>query len=141
MNKWLNLLQKKNVENDTEVTDGGESESSTDTEVIVDQSAEVMEAEESGSSNTKRKVNNNTENEKFCNRKRKYNESFLQYGFTYVVKHDQHRPLCLICEECFASESMKPGKLKRHLAKHSSHASKPLPFFERLLKSSTQKKK
>ena len=48
-------------------------------------------------------------------RKRKYNEAFLQYGFTFITQNGEERPLCLICNEILASESLKPAKLKRHL--------------------------
>ena len=66
-------------------------------------------------------------------KKRKYNESYLQYGFTYTCINNEHRPVCLICNESLASESMKPIKLKRHLTtRHASYAEKPLMYFERL---------
>ena len=69
-------------------------------------------------------------------KKRKYNESYLQYGFTYTCINNEHRPVCLICNESLASESMKPIKLKRHLTtRHASYAEKPLMYFERLLQS------
>ena len=69
-------------------------------------------------------------------KKRKYNKSYLQYGFTYTCINNEHRPVCLICNESLASESMKPIKLKRHLTtRHASYAEKPLMYFERLLQS------
>ncbi|GFX03300.1 uncharacterized protein TNCV_3555281 [Trichonephila clavipes] len=46
---------------------------------------------------------------------RKYNEEFIKYGFTFCVVDDEERPLCVICNEKLANESMKPAKLKRHL--------------------------
>ncbi|XP_023242879.1 SCAN domain-containing protein 3-like [Centruroides sculpturatus] len=69
-------------------------------------------------------------------RKRKYNESFLQFGFTFKNHNGNEQPFCLICNELLATESMKPSKLKRHLeSKHTSYANKPKEYFERLLKS------
>ena len=69
-------------------------------------------------------------------KKRKYNESSLQYGFTYTCTNNEHRPMRLICSKSLASESMKPIKLKRHLTKmHASYAEKPLVYFEKLLQS------
>lgn len=70
--------------------------------------------------------------------KRKQN---LQYGFTFTCKLNEHRPVCLICNEFLASESMKLTKLKRHLdTKHASYANKHAEFFEKLLQSSKKQK-
>ena len=74
-------------------------------------------------------------------KKRKYNESYLQYGFTYTCINNEHRPMSLICNESLASESMKPIKLKRHLTtRHASYAEKPLLYFEKLLQSMKKQK-
>ena len=40
------------------------------------------------------------------------NDSFLRYGFTFIMENSEHRPLCSICNKVLASESLKPGKLK-----------------------------
>ena len=32
-------------------------------------------------------------------KKRKYNESYVQYGFTYTCINNKHRKNCLICNE------------------------------------------
>ena len=45
-------------------------------------------------------------------RKRKNNQTFFQYGFTFSSTINEDRPVCLICYECLASESLKPTKLK-----------------------------
>ena len=45
-------------------------------------------------------------------KKRLYNDSFLQYGFTFITENNEHHPLHLICNKVLASESLKPGKLK-----------------------------
>ena len=44
--------------------------------------------------------------------KRKYNESYLQYRFTYTCIDNEHRPICLIYNKSLASESMKPMKFE-----------------------------
>ena len=73
-------------------------------------------------------------------RKRKYNESFLQFGFTFKNCNGNEKPFCLICNESLATERMKPSKLKRHLkSKHTSCANTPKKCFKRLLKSLKQK--
>ncbi|XP_070604627.1 SCAN domain-containing protein 3-like [Erythrolamprus reginae] len=64
--------------------------------------------------------------------KRKYNESYLNYGF--IATGDSHAPspLCLICGDRLSNEAMKPSKLVRHLqTKHPASKDKPLEFFER----------
>ena len=65
-------------------------------------------------------------------KKRKYNESYLQYGFTYTCINNEHQPVCFICNQSLASESMKPIKLKKHLTtRHAFYAEKPLMYFEK----------
>ena len=58
--------------------------------------------------------------------KRKHDESFLQFGFSFKSCYGYKKPLCLICNELFATESLKPSKLKRHLdLNHASCVNKP----------------
>ena len=74
-------------------------------------------------------------------KKRKCNESYLQYGFTHTCANNEHRPMCLICNESLASESMKPIKLKMQLTtRHAFYAEKPLVYFEKLLANSEKEK-
>jgi hypothetical protein len=48
---------------------------------------------------------------------RKYNASYLKYGFSVI----DDKPQCVVCCVMLTAESMKPSKLIRHLgAKHSS---------------------
>ena len=62
---------------------------------------------------------------------RKYDETYLQLGFT--VTADQ-RPQCVVCGEVLANDSMKPCKLKRHLeTKHAGLKDKPADYFKRKL--------
>ncbi|GFT29332.1 protein FAM200B [Trichonephila clavipes] len=63
---------------------------------------------------------------------RKYNEEFIKYGFTFCVVDDEERPICVICNEKLANESMKPAKLQRHLeTKHKELLNKHAAFFQR----------
>lgn len=63
---------------------------------------------------------------------RKYNEEFIKYGFTFCVVDDEERPMCVICNEKLANESMKPAKLNRHLkTKHKELQNKHADFFQR----------
>ena len=75
-------------------------------------------------------------------RKRKYDESFLKFGFTFQNFKSNEQPLCLICNELLASESMKPSKLRRHFeSKHVSYVNKTKEYFERMCKSLNKEKK
>ena len=49
---------------------------------------------------------------------RKYNDSYLDFGFTFILQNDKKKPQCVICSKVLASESMLPNKLKRHLKTH-----------------------
>ncbi|GFX83511.1 zinc finger MYM-type protein 6 [Trichonephila clavipes] len=56
----------------------------------------------------------------------------LKYGFTFCVVDDEERPICVICNEKLANESMKPAKLKRHLEpKHKELQNQHAYFFQR----------
>jgi hypothetical protein len=46
---------------------------------------------------------------------RKYDESYLYFGFTSVVINREERPQCVLCLSVLAADSMKPDKLKWHL--------------------------
>ena len=75
-------------------------------------------------------------------RKRKYNQTFVQYGFTFITENYEQRPMCLLCNEVLANESLKPTKLKRHLdTKHDSYSNRPVAFFQRILRTSEQQRR
>ena len=74
--------------------------------------------------------------------KRKYSEEFIKIGFTCILINDEPRPQCVVRSEVLANESLKAGKLKRHLtAKHSKFIDKPMSFFRRLEKELLSQKK
>ncbi|XP_065568857.1 protein FAM200B-like [Artemia franciscana] len=55
--------------------------------------------------------------------------------------NNEEEPVCLICKEVLAAESMKPSKLQRHLnTKHATLSKKPMEYFERLLQTSNKEK-
>jgi hypothetical protein len=61
-----------------------------------------------------------------CGKKRKYQETYLEYGFTYSTIDGEQRPQCCICSKILANDSMKPVKLKRHMAtRHAEFKNKP----------------
>lgn len=64
--------------------------------------------------------------------KRKYQDSYLSYGFITTGDTQAPHPLCIICGDRLANEAMKPSKLLRHIeTKHPALKDKPLEFFER----------
>ena len=64
-------------------------------------------------------------------RKRKYNDDFLKYGFTFIVSAGIEKPQCVICEETLSAESMKPNKLKRHFdTKHPNLSGQDVQYFK-----------
>ena len=57
----------------------------------------------------------------------------MNYGFSYKEVGNVCKPLCLICNESLAAESMKPSKLKRHFeTKHGEYSTKSKEYFESL---------
>lgn len=66
---------------------------------------------------------------------RKYDENYLELGFTSTENNGEERPQCVLCLKVLASDSMLPSKLKRHLeTNHTNMVGKPREFFERKLK-------
>lgn len=64
---------------------------------------------------------------------RKYDESYISYGFTYCGDESCPTPKCLVCGETLGNNSMVPSKLIRHLTtKHPSVAQKDKTYFQRL---------
>jgi len=47
--------------------------------------------------------------------KRKYNDSYVSFGFTCFIDDDgTEKPQCFLCGKILANCSMKPAKLKLH---------------------------
>lgn len=43
-------------------------------------------------------------------KKKKYNNSYMSFGFTYITERDgTQKPQCLICGKILANGSMKPS--------------------------------
>ncbi|XP_008061971.1 SCAN domain-containing protein 3 [Carlito syrichta] len=63
---------------------------------------------------------------------RKYDPSYIEFGFVAIIDGEVPKPQCIICGDVLANEAMKPSKLKRHLySKHKEISSQPKEFFER----------
>jgi len=72
---------------------------------------------------------------------RKYDESYMDYGFTYTVVENEERPQCVICFKVMAVESMLPNKMNRHLETvHQILKHKPRTYFKSKLKAMREQK-
>ena len=65
---------------------------------------------------------------------RKYDDTYLDFGFSWTGNEDHFSPLCLVCGCEMSNESMLPSNLSRHLkSKHPHLQGKDLSYFKRLL--------
>lgn len=65
---------------------------------------------------------------------RKYDDTYLAFGFTCTTVGNEERPQCVVCLKVLACDSLKPNKLRRHLeTKHPEHKDKPVEFFRQKL--------
>ena len=49
--------------------------------------------------------------------KRKFNESYIQYGFTSIFDNKEEKGQYVLCYKVFGQHSLRPSKLKLHLEK------------------------
>ena len=57
-------------------------------------------------------------------------EEYVAFGFV-KSPHDQKQPMCLICNNSFSNEAMKPSKLAEHLKrKHPDKVNSTRAYFE-----------
>ena len=45
------------------------------------------------------------------NKKQKFEESYMQYGFNSIVFSNKERPECLLCNNVLSNGLMRPAKL------------------------------
>ena len=58
-------------------------------------------------------------------KKRKYQDNYLNFGFTYLIQDGLQIPQCVLCMKIFSNSTVKPALLKQHLANaHPSMISK-----------------
>ena len=63
---------------------------------------------------------------------RKYQESYLNYGFIATGDSHSPSPLCIICGDRLSNKDMKTSKVLSHMeTKHLALKDKPLEFFKR----------
>ncbi|XP_034837910.2 zinc finger BED domain-containing protein 5-like [Maniola hyperantus] len=65
-------------------------------------------------------------------KKRKYDESYLSYGFIPIGNAENPDGKCVVCSKILLNSSLAPAKLKRHLDTNHPHLkNKNISFFER----------
>ena len=74
-------------------------------------------------------------------KKRKYQDNYLDFGFTYLIEDDLQIPQCVVSMKTFSNNAMKPSFLKHYLANaHPNIMSKNRSFFESKLSSLKRQK-
>lgn len=69
-------------------------------------------------------------------KRRKYDESYLSFGFTYFGNRDAPHAQCVLCKKILSNSSLAPSKLRRHLeTKHAAYKDKDISFFKQHLDS------
>lgn len=64
---------------------------------------------------------------------RKYDPSYLAFGFIFAGTKEMPLPMCVVCQKTFVNASMKPSHCERHLKTvHPELEKKPIDYFERL---------
>ena len=64
--------------------------------------------------------------------KRKFNSSYIQFGFTSITDGREEKGQCVLCTKVLGQHSLRPSKLKLHLEKvHPDYKDKDLNFFKR----------
>ena len=64
--------------------------------------------------------------------KRRYNDLYIEYGFTCIINNEEERPQCVICNKVLSNDSLKSTKLKQHLHNvHQQYKNKSRSFLER----------
>ena len=63
--------------------------------------------------------------------KRKYDNNYLDYSFTFLEGHNEQLSQCVICHKTFSNDLLKPYQLKKHLFNvHPKFVGKERQFFE-----------
>ena len=80
-----------------------------------------------------------------CSKRRKmikkYDLSYLGFGFSWNGTEGDPRPQCVVCGDVLSNKSMKPAQLKRHLkTKHAVLKDKPIAVFQKKLDEMKQSK-
>ena len=123
MDQWLKLQQRKRKQEPVHAT---ASTASTET----DTPDARVDTNEGDDAHKQRKI------------VRRYDDSYLSFGFTWCGDINEPKPQCVICSEKLSNHSMKPSLLQRHFnTKHLLFKDKPIEFFKRKKMEMQQNKK
>ena len=64
--------------------------------------------------------------------KRKYNDTYLDYGFTFVERRDEQLPQCVVRRKTLSNDSMKPYQQTQDLLNVHSHLAGKVWSFSKL---------
>ncbi|XP_045483145.1 zinc finger BED domain-containing protein 5-like [Harmonia axyridis] len=94
----------------------------------------LLNKKQVGSSNDSEEASTSGGREAKKRKYRKYDDSYLDFGFTSIEVNNEEKPQCVLCLKILSSESMLPSKLKRHLETiHPTMVAKSRDFFHRKL--------
>lgn len=69
------------------------------------------------------------QSEKMSSKKRKYSDSYIAFGFTWIGDAESPNPQCVICGEILANNSLKPSYMVWHLQRRHSQLRHAREFF------------
>ena len=64
--------------------------------------------------------------------KRKYNESYIRFGFISLNDHETEKGQCVVCYCVLSNELLRPSKLSNHLEKKHPALNKSEQYLKRL---------
>ena len=65
--------------------------------------------------------------------KRKYNDSYIKFGFTSLNDQGIEKEQCVVCYRVLSNESLRPSKLSHHLnTSHPELKDRNMEYFKRL---------
>uniref|UniRef100_K7FH88 BED-type domain-containing protein n=1 Tax=Pelodiscus sinensis TaxID=13735 RepID=K7FH88_PELSI len=77
-----------------------------------------------------------TETSKLTNKKRRYCEDYLVFGFTSNGNEDAPGAQCVVCNKILSNSCLVPAKLRRHFeTNHPEYKDKNISFFKQKLES------
>uniref|UniRef100_K7G4R7 DUF4371 domain-containing protein n=1 Tax=Pelodiscus sinensis TaxID=13735 RepID=K7G4R7_PELSI len=77
-----------------------------------------------------------TETSKLTNKKRRYCEDYLAFGFTSNGNEDAPGAQCVVCNKILSNSCLVPAKLRRHFeTNHPEYKDKDISFFKQKLES------
>ena len=113
-----------------------------DTSLLPPEKKRKYEPETKAKNEPKQEEQPSTEKRSRNSFNRKYDESYIKYGFTQSGSITAPVPLCVVCGETLTNSGMKPSNLKRHLSQNHSYAQfKEVEYFQRLLSGMENQKK